>query len=185
MAGQGSRDIQGPVVRCSGRVIGACSLSGLGSVGGNAEILFGCPFNRQTVPSHSQWKGRQCKGFGQGLDADGWREGGTRQGCEVCWGGWGLLAAQAGVGSSSTWCVGRFSPPCVPRGIGRAPMASCFGASPGGLVLGRAQHLQSCHQDLGLGGGTTMLAAQQGEADSAHVPTAWPWPGQAEHQPLG
>lgn len=48
MVGKGSRCVQGRAVRCSGRVIGACSFSGLWLVSGNAEILFGCPFNRQT-----------------------------------------------------------------------------------------------------------------------------------------
>lgn len=172
MVGKGSWRVWGSAVRFSGWVIGACSLSGLRVISGNAEIVFGCPFNRQTVPSHSQWKGRQCQGFGQGLSADGWLEGGTRQKCKVCWGGWGLLAAQGGVGSSSTCCVWRFSPPCIPRCIRRAPKAGCFGASHGGLVLGRPQPLHSCCPDPGLGAGITTLAAQQGEAASACVPAA-------------
>lgn len=64
MAGKGSRHVQGPAVRRSGRLIGAGSLSGLQLVSGDAAVVFGCLFNWQTVPSHSQWKGRQCQGFG-------------------------------------------------------------------------------------------------------------------------
>lgn len=58
----------------------------------------------------------------------------------------------------------RFSLPCIPGCIGRAPRDGCFGAAPGGLVLARAEPPQSHHPDPGLGGGTAAPVAQQGEA---------------------